>query len=187
MGSPQNDELSILLRAAGNGDSDALNTLLPLLYDELHELAHRQRRRQNGPATLKTTALLHEAYMKLVRAGSDYEDRTHFFRTAAKAMRQIMVDYARRRHAEKRGGTDSDATYDDAFFLAAQRSEEIIALDEALQRLAELSPRQSEVVNMRYFAGFTLPETAELLGISPATAWRDWAAAQAWLQQELSS
>ncbi len=184
---PRENDVSVLLRAASEGDSDALNALLPLLYHELHELAHRQRRRQNAPATLRTTALVHEAYLKLVRSGSDFEDRTHFFRTAAQAMRQILVDYARRQQAEKRGGRDSDATYDDAFFLPDQRADEIIALDEALQRLSELSPRQSEVVNMRYFAGFTLPETAELLGISRATAWRDWAAAQAWLQQELSS
>ncbi len=187
MGSPREKEVSILLRAASEGDSEALNALLPLLYDELHALAHRQRRRQNSPDTLRTTALVHEAYLKLVRFDNGFQDRVHFFRTAAQAMRQILVDYARRQRAEKRGGSVSDATYEDAFFLTAQRSEEILALDEALQRLAELSPRQSEVVNMRYFAGFTIPETAELLGISPATAWREWAAAQAWLQQELSS
>ncbi len=182
---PRDRDVTLLLQAAGNGDAEALEAVLPLLYEELHELAHRQRRRQSGPATLNTTALLHEAYLKLVRADRGYEDRAHFFRTAAQAMRQILVDYARRRQAAKRGGPGSDATFDDAFFAVEHRSEEILALDEALERLAELSPRQSEVVKMRYFAGFTIPETAELLGLSPATAWRDWAAAQAWLQQEL--
>lgn len=180
-------KVSVLLQAAGNGDTDALNALLPLLYNELHELAHRQRLRGSSHATLNTTALLHEAYLKLSKAENGYKDRIHFFRTAAQAMRQILVDYARRRHAQKRGGKQSDATFDDPFFLAERRSEEIIALDEALEHLAELSPRQSEVVKMRYFVGFTIPETAEILGISTATAWRDWAAAQAWLQQRLSS
>ncbi len=187
MGGMTQKKVSVLLQAAGNGDADALNALLPLLYNELHELAHRQRRRQSSHATINTTALLHEAYLKLAKADNGYEDRIHFFRTAAQAMRQILVDYARRQQAQKRGGNESDATFDDAFFLAARRSEEIVALDEALEHLAELSSRQSEVVKMRYFAGFTIPETAEILGISPATAWRDWAAAQAWLQQHLSS
>jgi RNA polymerase sigma factor (TIGR02999 family) len=186
MGEPQEDKVTVLLRAGSNGDRQAIEALLPILYAELHELAHRQRRRQNGPATLNTTALLHEAYIKLVRVDNEYSDRTHFFRTAAQAMRQILVDYARRRLAAKRGGPEVDETLDDAFFSIEQRSEEVIALDEALERLAELSPRQSDVVKMRYFGGFTLPETADLLDISPATAWRDWTAAQAWLQQELS-
>jgi len=179
-------DVTLLLHAVTNGDPDALDALLPLLYDDLHELAHRQRRRQHGPETMNTTSLLHEAYLKLVRADGSFEDRTHFFRAAAQAMRQILVDYARRRQAEKRGGGQAAATYDDAEFAVVRRSEELIALDDALNRLSAMSPRQSEIVNMRYFAGFTIPETAELMGLSPATVWRDWAAAQAWLQQELS-
>lgn len=183
---PESGDVSILLRRAGGGDAEALQALLPLLYDELHELAHRQRRRQRGPATLNTTSLLHEAYLKLLRADSSFEDRTHFFRVAAQAMRQILVDYARRSQAAKRGGKDPDATYDDGVFAVDKRSEELIALDEALERLSELSPRQAEVVNMRYFAGFTIPEVAELLGRSTATISRDWAAAQAWLQRGMT-
>ena len=183
-GSDRSD-VSLLLHAAGSGDSDAMEALLPLLYDELHELAHRQRRRQRGPATLNTTSLLHEAYLKLVRANGSFEDRTHFFRLAAKSMRQILVDYARRHRAAKRGGGEAPATFDEEMFDVGKRSEELIALDEALEQLAKLSPRQSEIVSMRYFAGFTIPETAELLGLSAATVSRDWAAAQAWLQQEM--
>lgn len=179
------DSVTRLLDAAGHGDAEALTALLPLLYDELHALAHRQRLRRRGPATLNTTALLHEAYLKLARAESPFENRAHFFRVAAQAMRQILVDYARRHQAEKRGGGALAATYDDAFTPDDQRPEEVLALDAALDRLAALSPRQAEVVAMRYFAGFTIPETAELLGCSTATVWRDWAAAQAWLQQEL--
>ncbi len=178
-------DVSLLLHAAGNGDAEALEALLPLLYDELHQLAHRQRRRQGAPSTLNTTALLHEAYLKLANADGSFEDRAHFFRIAAKSMRQILVDYARRRRAAKRGGGEAPATYEDEVFGVDRRSEELIALDEALERLAALSPRQAEIVSMRYFAGFTIPETADILGISAATVSRDWTAAQAWLQQEM--
>lgn len=187
MGFSESKDVTVLLQAAGDGDVDALNALLPLLYDELHQLAHRQRRRQHGPATLNTTALLHEAYLKIARASSNFSNRGHFFRVAAQAMRQILTDYARRQLAAKRGGAESDATFNEEFFISSARSEEILALDEALERLCALSPRQGDVVKMRYFAGFTIPETAELLGLSEATVWRDWAAAQAWLQQQLPS
>jgi RNA polymerase sigma factor (TIGR02999 family) len=179
------NQVSQLLAAASNGDARALEQLLPIVYSELHALAHRQRMRGQAPATMNTTALVHEAYIKLHRAGGGYSDRTHFFRVAAQAMRQILVDGARRRRAEKRGGDARPATFEDAFFADAGRSEEVLALDAALVRLAELSPRQARVVEMRYFAGFTIPETAELLECSTATVWRDWAAAQAWLQLEL--
>lgn len=187
MGLPGSKDVSALLQAAGDGDADALGALLPLLYDELHALAHRQRRRLRGPATLNTTALLHEAYLKLANADGSFANRAHFFRTAAQAMRFILTDYARRQLAAKRGGSQSDATFDEEFFVRAERSEEVLALDEALERLSELNPRQGEVVKLRYFAGFTIPETAEILGLSQATVWRDWVAAQAWLQQNLPS
>jgi len=179
-------EISLLLSQAGKGDAKALEAVLPLLYDELHALAHRQRRRQGSPETLNTTSLLHEAYLKMVRSESGFDDRTHFFRLAAQAMRQILVDYARRSRAAKRGGGREDEPFDEGIFASERRSDEVIALDEALQRLAKLSPRQAEVVNMRYFVGFTIPEVAELLELSTATVWRDWAAAQAWLQREMA-
>jgi RNA polymerase sigma factor (TIGR02999 family) len=175
-----------LLEAAGRGDADALSALLPLLYDELHALAHRQRLRQRGPETLNTTALLHEAYVKLARAEGAYADRAHFFRVAAQAMRHVLVDYARRQLAAKRGGDVPAATLEDGATAGEARSEELLALDAALSRLAELSPRQAEVVQLRYFAGFTIPEAAEILECSTATVWREWAAAKAWLQEELA-
>jgi RNA polymerase sigma factor (TIGR02999 family) len=175
-----------LLEAAGRGDPDALSALLPLLYDELHALAHRQRLRQRGPETLNTTALLHEAYVKLARADGAYASREHFFRVAAQAMRQVLVDDARRRLAAKRGGEARDATFEDGAVPDPGRPEEVLALDAALHRLAEMSPRQTQIVELRYFAGFSIPETAEILGTSPATVSRDWAAARAWLQHELA-
>jgi len=184
---PESPPVTQLLDAAGRGDADALGQLLAVLYDELHALAHRQRLRQRGPATLNTTGLLHEAYLKLARADGAYADRAHFFRVAAQAMRQVLVDTARRRLAAKRGGDGHDVTYDDAAFADAGRPEEVIALDAALTRLATMSPRQTQVVELRYFAGFTIPEVSEILDASPATVSRDWAAARAWLQQELAA
>lgn len=180
-------QVSDLLAAASTGDSDALGELLPLLYTELHELAHRQRRRQSSPATLNTTALLHEAYEKIARVDGAYANRTHFFRVAAQAMRQVLVDYARRYLAEKRGAGQRAGTFEEGVFAIDRRSEEILALDEALDELEVMSPRQAEVVKLRYYAGFTLEETAELMDLSASTVWREWAAARAWLQQELSS
>ncbi|MEM6783978.1 MAG: ECF-type sigma factor [Bacteroidota bacterium] len=182
---PAPSEVTRLLTAASDGDAAALDAVLPLLYTELHELAHRQRRRQRGPATLNTTALLHEAYEKLANAGSAYVDRSHFFRISAQAMRQILVDYARSRLTAKRGAGEHPATYDDSALMLDAQSEETLALDEALGRLATLSTRQATLVELRYFGGFTLPEVADLLGISPSTASRDWTAARAWLQREL--
>ena len=176
-----------LLAAVNDGDAEALDRLLPLLYTELHELAHRQRSRQRGPETLNTTALLHEAYEKLARADGAYVDRAHFFRVAAQAMRHILVDYARRMLAAKRSAGQRAGTFDEVGFTVESKSEEILELDQALESLAEMSPRQADVVKLRYFAGFTLPETGQILGISEATVWREWAAAKAWLQQSLSS
>lgn len=176
-----------LLHDASNGSASALEALLPLLYQELHDLAHRQRMRQSGPATLNTTALLHEAYIKIARGDLGFADRSHFFRVAAQAMRHILVDYARKNKAEKRGGGIHVATLEEGELSENTRPEELLALDEALEQLALLNPRQAEVVTMRYFGGFTIPEVAELLETSTATVWRDWATAQAWLQKYLKS
>ena len=185
---PANPELTQLINASRDGDSDALNQLFPLIYQELHRLAHQQRRRQGALDTLNTTALLHEAYLKLVGSSVDaYADRTHFFRVAARAMRQITIDYARRSRRQKRGGDERDATFEEALLVPPEKAEEVLALDEALTRLAALHERQAEVVELRYFAGFTIEETADLLGTSHATTSRDWAAARAWLHRELST
>ncbi len=175
-----------LLHRVHEGDRQALDELLPLIYDELHALAHRQRRRRGGSETLNTTALVHEAYLKMVRSeDARWEDRTHFFRVAATAMRQILVDYALRQKAAKRGGGERPVSLDEAFFLPEEKAEEVIALNEALSRLAELDERQAHIVELRYFVGFTIPETAEALGISPATVKREWTVARAWLHREI--
>ena len=190
MSSPPPHEVTRLLALAREGDAAALDRLLPLVYDELRALAARQRRRRGGPETLNTTALVHEAYEKLARAEAAWNDRTHFFRVAARAMRQVLVDYARAQQAAKRGGAATPLPFETAeavgAVVPADRTDEVVALDEALDRLAALDPRQGEVVELRYFVGLTIPETADVLGLSPATVKRDWTAARAWLHREMS-
>ena len=176
-----------ILAEARNGDAAALDRLLPILYDELHALAHRERRRRGAAETLSTTALVHEAYEKLARADGNWNDRAHFFRVAATAMRQVIVDYARAQHAQKRGGGPARSlTNVPPLGLSVDAdADDVLALDMALDRLAELDERQSEVVQLRYFAGLTVPEAAEVLEVSPATVKRDWTAARAWLHREI--
>jgi RNA polymerase sigma factor (TIGR02999 family) len=190
---PPPHEVTRLLAEARAGDAAALDRLLPLVYDELRALAHRQRLRQGGAETLNTTALVHEAYEKLARAdagGAGWNDRAHFFRVAARAMRQVLVDYARAQTAAKRGGEATPLPLDAAeaagALLPAERAAEVVALDEALGRLTALDPRQGEVVELRYFVGLTIPETADVLGLSPATVKREWTAARAWLHREMT-
>ena len=187
------DEVTQLLAQACAGDAAALGALLPLVYAELRALAHRQRLRQGAAETLNTTALLHEAYEKLARAeggGTAWNDRAHFFRVAAKAMRQVLVDYARAQSTEKRGGGAKplplDAAATAGALFPAERAAEVVALDEALGRLSALDPRQGEVVALRYFVGLSIPETADVLGLSPATVKREWTAARAWLHREMT-
>ncbi|NNF57959.1 MAG: sigma-70 family RNA polymerase sigma factor [Rhodothermaceae bacterium] len=174
-----------LLAQVREGDTSALERLLPLVYQELHALAHRQRRRRGAAETLNTTALVHEAYEKLARQDAGWHDRTHFFRVAAKAMRDVLVDYARQQQAAKRGGKHLHADLDETHLVAEERTDEVLALDEALNRLTALDARQGEVVELRYFVGLTIPETAEVLGLSPATIKREWTAARAWLHREM--
>lgn len=180
-------EVTRLLLDARRGRSEALNELLPVVYDELHRLAHRQRGFGNPGMTINTTALVHEAYLKLINAESTpWQDRTHFFCVAARAMRQIITDYARRQQRLKRSGSRHKVSIESIPLFSEQRAEEVLALDEALSDLAAFDERQSEVVELRYFAGFTIPETADLLDISPATVKREWTAARAWLHREIS-
>lgn len=183
-GPPPN--VTALLEEVRAGRADALAELLPLVYDELRALAHRQRLRQGAAETINTTALVHDAYEKLARADGGWHDRAHFFRVAAKAMRQVIVDYARAQRAAKRGGDRHAVPLDDVPLVAENRTDEVLALDEALGRLSALDARQSEVVTLRYFVGLTIPETAEVLGLSPATVKREWATARAWLHREMS-
>jgi RNA polymerase sigma factor (TIGR02999 family) len=176
-----------LLQAAGEGDERALDRLFERVYGELKRLAHKVRTGRAGD-TLHTTALVHEAYIKLVPSSDVvWQNRAHFFGVAARAMRQILVDAARRRLAQKRGG-DGDAwavTFEDDALAAPVRPAELVALDGALERLATIDLRRAQVVEHRFFAGMTARETALLLGVSTGTVERDWRAARAWLALEL--
>jgi RNA polymerase sigma factor (TIGR02999 family) len=179
------DPVSELLSRARKGDADALERLLPIVYDELRSLAHSVRARSGGAETLNTTALVHEAYEKLARGAAHWEDRSHFFRVAAKAMRQVIINYATARQAAKRGGTHSPIALDAERLVPPERAGPLLALDEALTRLGVLDARQAQIVELRYFVGLTIPETAEVLGLSPATVKRDWSTARAWLHDAI--
>jgi RNA polymerase sigma factor (TIGR02999 family) len=187
--STSSSEVSQLLLDLSEGRAGAMERLLPLVYDELRRLAASQLRRERPDHTLGATALVHEAYLRLVdQQRVSWQGRAHFFGLAAQAMRRILVDHARRRKAAKRGYQHAVTLDDDTPVGAAEPPpDEILAVDEALERLAALDPRQARLVELRYFAGFTIEEAAELLGVSPATAKRDWAMARAWLQRELGS
>ena len=179
-------EVTQLLIAWSNGDQAALNQLMPLVYGELHRMAKRYMASQSPGHTLQTTALIHEAYLKLVgHKEKGWQNRAHFFGVAAQAMRHILVDYARSRHATKRGGETHAISLDEAAMVMDCQTAELVALDDALDRLAELAPRQSRLVELRYFGGLSVEESADVLKISPETATRDWRMAKAWLLREL--
>lgn len=179
-------DVTELLALARNGDQAALERVFPLVYDELRRVAGYQLRGERGGHTLQPTALVNEAYMKLVRSpGVDWRDRAHFVAIAARAMRQVLVDHARRRDAAKRGGDMQQTTLSGVPLGVDMNSEELLALDEALNRLDALEPRLRQVVEYKFFGGLTDKETAELLGVTPRTAQRDWAKARAWLYREL--
>lgn len=170
------------------GDAKVLDTLMPLVYDELRRQASRYLRRERPGHTLQTTALIHEAYLKLIdQKEVKWQNRMHFFAIAAQAMRRILVDYARERKREKRGGNAENLPIEEAALIASPgKSVDLVALDEALTRLAKFDPRQARVVELRYFSGLSIEETAEVLGISNATVRRDWSMAKAWLHQQIS-
>ena len=179
-------DVTELLAAAESGDHAALDRVLPLVYDELKLLAASYLRSERAGHTLQTTGLVHEAYVKLVgQRNTTWQNRSHFFGIAAQAMRQILVDHARRRHALKRDGGRAVTLEEDAAGVNAN-VDEILAVDQALQRLAALDERQVRIVELRYFAGLSIEDTAQTLGISPATVKRDWLSAKAWLQRELA-
>jgi RNA polymerase sigma factor (TIGR02999 family) len=170
-----------------SGDEQALNQLMPLVYDELHRLAGRYLRRERPGHTLQTTALVHEAYLRLVdQTHPNWQNRAHFFGVAAQLMRRILVDYARTQQAAKRGSGVIRLTLDDAGMKAKEREAELLALDDALADLAAIDARQSRLVELRYFAGLNIEETAEVLGLSPATVKREWSSARAWLYNQLN-
>jgi RNA polymerase sigma factor (TIGR02999 family) len=179
-------EITGLLRQIRDGDREALNRLFPIAYRELHERAHRQLARRRPGETLSTTALVHEAYLKLADSERlTLTDRSHFFAVAARAMRQIVVDYARRAAASKRGGSERAMLIDAGDLALPTRAAELMALDEALTELSSLNERLSRVAELRFFAGLSVEETAELLESSPRTVKRDWAKARAFLYQAM--
>ena len=180
------NQITQLLAAWGSGDETAMDQLMPLVYGELRRIARRYMAGQRAGHTLQTTALIHEAYLKLVGRGERrWQNRAHFFGVAAQAMRHILVDYARARHADKRGGEAQAVSLDEATASAGTQAAEIVALDDALRRLAEVAPRQSRVVELRYFGGLNVEEAAEVLKVSPETVTRDWRMAKAWLLRDL--
>ena len=182
----QNPDITQLLEQAAEGDASALTALLPVVYEEMRRLAHRQLRTERRNHTLNTTALVHEAYLKLVKLERiRWQNRAQFFALAAQAMRRVLVDYAVKRKALKRGGGKAHVPLEDATVLSEQQAESILALNEALRRLAAISERQHQVVEYRFFAGLSIEETADALGISIATVKRDWTVARAWLNREL--
>ena len=180
------DEITARLRAAHEGDREALDEVFTLVYEELRQRARAQRRRWSGDTTLDTTALVHEAYLKLVdQRSARWQDRAHFLAVAAKAMRHVLVNYAEQRRAAKRGGGAQHVPLDENNPVSEEVAEEVVALHEALDRLATVSERQARVVEARFYAGLSIDETAAALSISPATVKRDWQLASAWLHREI--
>jgi RNA polymerase sigma factor (TIGR02999 family) len=180
-----NQGVTRLLVRWTDGDGAALDELMPLVYDELRRLAQAYLRRESVGHTLQSTALVHEAYIRLIDQRVSWQNRAHFFAIAAQSMRRILVDHARSRNAAKRGDGACRVTLDEGLIEAQQRDVDVIALDEALTNLAKLDPQQGQIVELRFFAGLSIEDTAEVLKISPATVKRDWAMAKAWLYREM--
>jgi RNA polymerase sigma factor (TIGR02999 family) len=180
-------QITELLVAWGNGDSSALEKLTPLVYHELHRLARRYMGRERPGHTLQTSALVNEAYIRLIDwKNVEWRSRAHFFAVSAQVMRRILVDFARSRGYAKRGGRAHQVSFEEAMIVSEQRGEDLVALDEALNALAQLDGRQSRVVELKFFGGLNLDEIAEVLEVSVGTVRRDWSLARAWLHRELS-
>lgn len=188
MSSKAQPEVTELLIAWSNGDPTALDRLMPLAYDELHRLARRYMRREPADHTLQTSALVNEAYLRLVdQRRVQWQNRAHFFAISAQLMRRILVSMARARHANKRGNDARPVPLDEALVISRERAAELVALDDALVELARLDPRRSQVVELRYFGGLSVKETAEVLKLSEETVMRDWNRARAWLHVQLDA
>src|SRR5262249_32499212 len=184
---PTQADVTQLLINWSNGDKESLEKLIPLVYGELRRLADRYVRRERQGHTLQSTALVHEAWMKLIdQRNVHWQNRAHFFGVAAQMIRRILVDYARNRHAEKRGGHAFKLSLDDAIEVPKQRDLDLVALDDALDGLSKVDAQQGRIVELRFFAGLSIEETAEVLRISPATVKRDWVSAKAWLYREMA-
>ena len=181
------DNVTRLLSEWGDGNQQALEALVPLIYKELRNLAHNFLYRERPGHTLQTTALVHEAYLKLIdQNDARWQNRAHFFAIAAQAMRRILIDSARKHAAAKRGGPQAELSLDEVADIALEPDSNLLKLDEALNQLAKIDPRQSRIVELRYFGGLTIEETAEVMSVSPATVKREWMMARAWLHQEIA-
>lgn len=180
-------EITEMLKACSGGNREAFDKLMPYVYQELHRQAHRYLNRERQGHTLQTTGLVHEAYLRLVgQQFVDWQSRAHFFGMAATMMRRILVNYAKDRNRLKRGGAEENLPLDEAFCVAAEsRDVNLLELDTALNELSELDKRQAQIIELRYFSGLTIKETAEVLNISPSTVKREWTMAKAWLRSEL--
>ena len=183
---PTPHEITKLLKDWSGGDSTVLDRLIPLVYDELHRMAHQHMRRERAGHLLQTSALINEAYLRLVdQTDLTIENRTHFFGIAARSMRQILVDEARKRNSAKRGGAAIEVSLTDAINVAQEQVANVVALDYALKTLESIDGRKSAIVELRFFGGLSIEETAEVLKVSPGTVMRDWTFARAWLGNEL--
>lgn len=184
----QPHQVTQLLEAWSTGDQAARDQLMALVYDELRRLAHQYMRAERPGHTLQTSALVNEAYVKLVdQRDVHWQNRAHFFGLAAQLMRRILVDHARSRRSSKRGGDAHPVSLDEALVVSNERSAEVVALDEALDRLATVDKRKSQIVELRFFGGLSIEETAEILAVSPGTVMRDWTLAKAWLRREITN
>ena len=182
----ENQDVTQLLSALKRGDEGAAEKLMPVVYDELRRLAASYMRREREDHTLQATALVHEAYLKLVEQRSvNWENRAHFFGIAAQLMRRILVDHARGHLRQKRGGEQVHVPIDEAFAFAEQQADEVLAVDNSLEILATIDPRQARVVELRFFGGLSVEEAADVLGVSPKTVKREWSVAKAWLTADL--
>jgi len=187
MTGPPGSDITQLLRAWNEGDESALEKLMPIVYGELHRMARQYMARESPDHTLQTSALVNEAYLRLVDAAqANWQNRVHFFAVSAQAMRRILVDWARCRQALKRGGDVRPLRLDDALAVTQQQPVDLVALDDALKALAVLDPRKSQVVELHFFGGLDLEETAQVLKVSSDTVLRDWKLAKSWLRCELS-
>lgn len=184
---PTTNEVTQLLHQWSAGDEDALERLMPLVYNELRKIAGQHLRHERRNHTLQTTALVHEAYLRLAdQTDVRWQNRSHFFAIAAQAMRRILIDYARNQHAQKRGAGEQKVSLDDQMALTEENCTSLLVLDETLSKLSQMDPRQAKIVELRFFADFTLEEIAKFLEISTATVKRDWAVAKAWLYREMA-
>lgn len=185
---PAPNEITQLLKDWSSGDQSALDKLMPLVYDELHQLAHQHMRREQPGHMLQTSALINEAYLRLVdQPQIRWESRAHFFGIAARLMRRILVDEARKRNSAKRGGRAIEVSLVEGANIAEEQAANVVALDDALRTLQAIDSRQSEIVELRFFGGLSIEETAEVLKVSPGTVMRDWTFARAWLRQQMDA